>query len=224
MDAATLWRMRVTWALVGAMVTLAIIAWRDRGSGTAEPSAVASVDAEQEAPPAITPLAEPSIPTFATPPVEATPPAPPAINGTDDTVERSPSEPPTANVGPAIDPLASAPTTTAPAAPFELPLPLMPGARIMKRSQRPDAEHGGVIVTLALSVPAPGMQVESFYRAALVDAKLAVSGGSTEPGTMGTGHHGSLRGRSRDARVNVNLRQPAGKLRTIVRIIWQTLP
>lgn len=117
-----------------------------------------------------------------------------------------------------------APAASPPAAPFEIPLPMMPGARVMKRGQRPDEELGGTIFTLSLSVPAPGMQVESFYRSALADAKLVVTGGSREPTTMGSGHRSSLRGRGREANVHVNLQQRAGTLRTIVRIIWRTPP
>jgi hypothetical protein len=101
---------------------------------------------------------------------------------------------------------------------------MMPGTRVMKRSQRPDEEQGGVIHTLALSVPAPGMQVEAFYRSALADAKLVVTGGGGEPSSMGSGHRSALRGRGREARVNVNMQQRAGTLRTVVRIIWRTLP
>lgn len=224
MDAATSWRTRVTWAIVGAAVTLAIVSWRDR-EGASKPSMDVGDGSSPKAPPVSTPLVQPTMaPIEAAHVDEAISLVPPPIDATDDPVELGVTTEPSTDVGPAIASPAPVPTAAAPAAPFELPLPLMPGARIMKRSQRPDAEHGGVIVTLALSVPAPGMQVESFYRAALTNAKLTVSGGSTQPSTMGTGHRSSLRGRSRNARVNVNLRQPAGKLRTIVRIIWQTLP
>ena len=242
MDDATLLRTRVTWALVGAGVTLAIMSWREHGAS--EASVEARVGGGTP-PAAEVPVGDP----LASSHVDGTPVGDPLADFTppegapllavadgspaaaDPIAEPGTATTPASDAAGAVAPAEPAASTTAPptgstpaAEPFEIPLPLMPGARIMSRSQRPDPEHGGTIYTLALSVPAPGVQVEPFYRAALADAKLAVSGGSTQPSTMGTGHRSSLRGRSRDARVNVNLRQPAGKLRTIVRIIWQTLP
>lgn len=146
-------------------------------------------------------------------------------------VSIEPSSEPLPSTEPAPGPVAMGPapiepsiTQTPAAEPFQIPLPMMPGTRVMKRSQRPDAEQGGVIHTLALSVPAPGMQVEAFYRSALGDAKLVVTGGGGEPSSMGSGHRSALRGRGREARVNVNMQQRAGTLRTVVRIIWRTLP
>ena len=240
MDHATRWRTRVTWALVGAGVTLAIMSLREHGASEASVEARVGGSTPQAAeapvgdPPAsahvdATPVGDP-LADFTPPqgaPLLAV--ADGSLAAADPIAEPSAATPPESDAAAAaVAPAASTtapPTGSPPAAePFEIPLSLMPGARIMSRSQRPDPEHGGTIYTLALSVPAPGVQVEPFYRAALGDAKLAVSGGSTQPSTMGTGHRSSLRGRSRDARVNVNLRQPAGKLRTIVRIIWQTLP
>lgn len=103
----------------------------------------------------------------------------------------------------------------------EIPLPRMPGARVMSRGQRKDDEHGDWVLRLALSIPAPGTQVESFYRSALAEAGLAVSGGSREPGSLGTGHRASLQGRSRHASVQINVQQRAGTLRSVVRIFWR---
>lgn len=234
MDAATLWRTRVTWALVGAGVALAITGLREREGGEAEatvaspraPTREASVQAPAIATSeAVAPVATPSDPAAGTAalapdPTPAAVPSPAAVP----TPAAVPA--PAAVPSPAAVPAPAAVPTpaAAPAEAFEIPLPLMPGARVMTRGQRPDEELGGTIYTLTVSVPAPGMQVESFYRRALADAKLSVSGGSAEPSTIGSGLRTSLRGRGRDASVHVNLQQRAGKLRTTVRIIWRTLP
>lgn len=230
MEAATPWRTRVTWALVGAGVTLAIMSLRERGDDAAEASASSPSEANEVAPtvasrevdvaaPATVPAAAPTpavttaepLPATDDPPLEVPPPSLP--------LPVEPAASTTTSPGPAPA-LAASPAGER----FEIPLPLMPGARVMKRAQRPDEELGGTIYTLTLSVPAPGMQVESFYRSALADAKLSVSGGGGEPSSIGSGHRSSLRGRGRDASVHVNLHQRAGKLRTTVRIIWRTLP
>lgn len=225
MDAATLWRTRAIWALVGAGVTLAITNLRERGGGNAERSAVAGDEAGDEASdeasdevgdevsdevgdevgdvaPTIAPIAEPSTVVTTAKPLPVA----------DEPIASATTSPP------------PAPAAGPPVVPFEIPLPTMPGARVMKRTHSPAPEHGGTIHTLSLSVPAPGMQVEQFYRSALVDAKLVVSGGHGEPTSIGSSHRSSLRGRRRDATVHVNLQQRAGKLRTIVRIIWRVLP
>lgn len=211
MDGATLWRTRVTWALVGAGATLAIASLYESTEPDPDDATRTGehVAAHVEAMPAI---ANP-----AAPPISAEPAALPI------SAEPS-SEPffePLPSTEPSPEPIATAP---APVTAFEIPLPLMPGARVMKRGQRPDEELGGTIYTLTLSVPAPGMQVESFYRRALADEKLSVAGGSTTPSSIGSGLRTSLRGRGRDASVHVNLQQRAGKLRTTVRIIWRSLP
>ncbi len=227
MDAAALWRTRVTWALVGAGVTLAITSIRERDEAPPphDRDALASAAAPADVAPVVdAPLDVPGPPSGDLGVIEALPAAPPAIAVVEPSVppEASPSAPvATTDAAPTPEP---PPAPAAPTEAFEIPLPMMPGARVMKRSQRPDEEHGGVIHTLAISVPAPGAQVEAFYRSALADAKLAVSGGSTTRTTMGSGHRSSLRGKGRDARVHVNLQQRAHTLRTIVRIIWQRLP
>ena len=206
-----LWRTRVTWALVGAGVTLAITSLRERSDGSAAAEAVA-------------PEASVELPTSVEPPASVKPPAsvelptsvePPATVSSEIPIPETDAAVTATNVPAVANPVAD---------PFEIPLPLMPGARVMKRSQQPDEAHGGTLYTLALSVPAPGMQVESFYRSALADAKLVVTGGSREPSTIGSGRRSSLRGRGRDAIVHVNLQQRGGTLRTIVRILWRTLP
>ena len=219
MDAATLWRTRVTWALLGAGVTLAITSLREREDGAAVPGTVASASAGQAS--GAVPTSASDGPSVATPTVEPTPAEPTPVVAA--AVEPLPAtfDPPLVASAPLVEP---APVATPPVTAFEIPLPLMPGARVMKRGQRPDEELGGTIYTLTLSVPAPGMQVESFYRRALADEKLSVAGGSTTPSSIGSGLRTSLRGRGRDASVHVNLQQRAGKLRTTVRIIWRSLP
>lgn len=247
MDPATLWRTRVTWALVGAGVTLAItgLGGRDGGSGTevrvagaqdgvtdAQDGVAGAQDGVADAQDGVAgaesrglavavagsttaqgPLSEPWTPL-------ANPQTPLSTPQTPVSTPQTPSA--AAETGLAADSAPSAASGAGDA--FEIPLPMMPGARVMKRGQRPDEEHGGTIHTLSVSVPAPGAQVEAFYRSALADAKLVVTGGSTERATMGGGHRSSLRGRGREASVHVNLQQRAGTLRTIVRIIWRTLP
>lgn len=211
----TLWRTRVIWALVGACAALAITSLREPSESsrraparTLEGVAATVAATPVPTPPAATPHAEPIAPLVS----DATTPSSSEV----------PPEPVATTPATTLEPTTI--STPAVAEPFEIPLPLMPGARVMKRSQQPDEEHGGTLYTLALSVPAPGMQVESFYRSALADAKLVVTGGSREPSTIGSGRRSSLRGRGRDAIVHVNLQQRGGTLRTIVRILWRTLP
>lgn len=228
MDPARLWRTRVTWALLGAGATLAIVTVRERSEGDAEGRPGASSEASVEPVPAV--AGEP-VPESAVASADAVPTPVASVVDTpitaplDDVLE----PPPLPDVpAPAESPAEATPPDPAepPAAavePYAIPLPLMPGARIMKRTHKLH-EAGGTVHTLALHVPAPGRQVEAFYRSALAEADLAVSGGSTRPATMGSGHRSSLHGRGRDATVHVNLQQSAGTLRTIVRIIWRRLP
>ncbi len=117
------------------------------------------------------------------------------------------------------DPELSA-TETAGGTPDTIPLPSMPGGRTMHRGQRRDEEHGDWILTHASWVPAPGEQVEAFYRTALQDAGMKVTGRG-RPGASGQGYRATLRGRGRHAKAQITLQQRAGKLRTVVRIIWR---
>jgi hypothetical protein len=222
------WRTRLTWALVGAGAALAIerIGHDPRKAPPADGAVVAVGE------PASAPMPAPAVPPPAPTPMTAstleasTTDAEASASGTDVAdLEASASGTDVADLEASASGTEASPSAPepAPVPAFEIPLPRMPGARIMKRGQQPSEEHGGVVHTLALSVPAPGAQVEAFYRSALADARLAVSGGSTQPTSLGSGHRSSLRGRGRDASVHVNIQQRAGTLRTTVRILWRPL-
>jgi hypothetical protein len=233
MNRAMLWRTRVIWALLGAGVTLAIDNVREHGDGDAKAQPSASTEASVEPTPSVQSEPAPTVESTLPTPVESTLPTPvesadaPIAVLIDDVLESPiPDVPsftePTADTVEAVPADPVGPPASA-VEPYEIPLPLMPGGRIMKRSHKAH-EHSGTVHTLALFVPAPGRQVEAFYRSALTDAKLSVSGGNPKPSTMGSGHRSSLLGRSRDAIVHVNVQQSAGTLRTVVRIIWRRLP
>ncbi len=219
------WRTRLTWALVGAGAALAIErGWPGAHQAPPTDGPVVAVGEPASAPMPAGP------PAPAMPPPEPAPPAASTLEASTSGTEAAGPEASTsgteaAGLEASTSGTEASPTepVPAPAPAFEIPLPRMPGARIMKRGQQPSEEHGGVVHTLALSVPAPGAQVEAFYRSALADARLAVSGGSTQPTSLGSGHRSSLRGRGRDASVHVNIQQRAGTLRTTVRILWRPL-
>jgi len=104
----------------------------------------------------------------------------------------------------------------------DVPLPWMPGSRFMRRARRPNDDGVGWLVTLGLSVPAPGTQVEAFYRSALKDEGMKVFGGGGAIGSMGEGHRATLRARGRHASAEVTIHQRPDTLRSVVRIYWRT--
>ncbi len=105
-----------------------------------------------------------------------------------------------------------------------IPLPRMPGTRFMRQVRRPNDDDDGWLITQGLSVPAPGGQIEGFYRSALADQGLRVSGGGRGGKTVGEGYRGALKGRGKHASVELTIHQRPGKLRSIVRIYWRTRP
>jgi len=103
-----------------------------------------------------------------------------------------------------------------------IPLPRMPGTRFMRRARRPDDDGEGSVVTLGLSVPAPGPVVESFYRSALEDQSMKVFGGKGAAPADGRGYRSTLRARGKHGSADVTISQRAGTLRSVVRIYWRT--
>ena len=218
----TPWSTRITWALVGASIAMFVM-WL-RGPGTVEPEpspraqlqpgAAVGGDAPIERSVAAVPVA--AFPSDAATDVGSS-------TSPSGTTEHGQAEPTTGaatgstTADPAPDTATDAPDDAL--AP-KIPLPTMPGTRTMRTGQRRDEQTGDWIVTHALWVPAPGQQVESFYRSALQDAKMKVSG-QGRPGSLGQGHRGTLRGRGRHANAQVTVQQRAGTLRTVVRIIWR---
>jgi hypothetical protein len=73
------------------------------------------------------------------------------------------------------------------------------------------------VLVHALRVPARPEQVEAFYRKALADQGLRVTGGSTpaQPGRI------FLRGRGRRAHADVAITGRTNRARTSVNIIWR---
>ena len=108
----------------------------------------------------------------------------------------------------------AAPTGPAP----KFPLPRMPGTRKLRASTTPADDGRGWVLVQTLRVPAKLSQVESFYRKALTDQGLAVTGGSNPARP----NRAFLRGRSRRAHADVTITTKEGKLQTTVRTIWRT--
>ncbi len=112
--------------------------------------------------------------------------------------------------------------TTASGEPLpQIPLPRLPGSRFMRRARRVDEQTGEPIVTLGLSVPAPGAQVEAFYRRAMKDAGLKVFGGRYTSAGTSDDYRSTLKGRSKYASAEVTIHQRSGKLRSLVRVYWR---
>lgn len=212
------WGTRLTWASLGAVVGAAVMWMVQSGEGTPEPAATGPSTAAESRPPA-----------EAKSPVEPTAPAP--DGGSTSTSSRG-----STGDGSSTGDLVSTSTTgddlstdtdefgTGDDAMPEIPLPRMPGTRFMRRFRRPSEEGDGWTINLALSVPASGYQVESFYRSAMKDAGLKVLGRGPGPGAISEGYRAVLKGKSRDAIVDVTIRQRPDKLRTVVRLTWRTQP
>lgn len=235
------WVTRVTWAALGAGVTAALMSVRGRGDeveARPEPVVTAGGEAPREAAKGGEASSAVVEPTAELSPFGSTSGAPgldpdPATESTTTAQSEATDELGESTAGPthdSIEPLEPLEPSEPPEPPpgaaeppelLEIPLPPMPGARVMSRGLRRDEEHGSWVLKLALSVPAPGPQAEAFYRSAMADAGLTVSGGSGQAGTLGSGHRVSLQGRSRDAIVQVNVQQRAGTLRSVVRIFWR---
>lgn len=245
-----LWRTRLTWAALGAGAT-AILMWPmtrgeqaapTRGRASPQRPAVAAPGSLAPGPgPSASPSAggEPSTPAVGEHPAAGTTSAAPQgkLAGAPATgsVETGSAE--TGSVGSgestgeqaagSVESDAStslqAASTTGGASDSpspEIPLPRMPGARRMHRSAR-RGDDGGWIVSQALSVPAPGAQVEAYYRKALAEAGLRVSGGEVSA-SEGWRYRATLRGRSRRVRAELTVRQREGRMMTVARIYWRT--
>jgi hypothetical protein len=93
----------------------------------------------------------------------------------------------------------------------------MPGTRRLRSTSTPDDEGRGWVLVHALQVPAKPEQVERFYRKALTDQGLRVTGGSNpaQPGRV------SLRGRGRRAHADIAIAGRGNAARTSVNIIWR---
>lgn len=112
--------------------------------------------------------------------------------------------------------------TTASGEPLpQIPLPRLPGSRFMRRARRVDEQTGEPIITLGLSVPAPGPQVEAFYRRAMKDAGLKVFGGRYGSAGTSDDYRSTLKGRNKHASAEITIHQRSGKLRSLVRIYWR---
>ncbi|MEX1364024.1 MAG: hypothetical protein AB1Z98_12915, partial [Nannocystaceae bacterium] len=94
------------------------------------------------------------------------------------------------------------------------------GSRFMRRFRRPDEGGDGWRITLTLSIPAPGTQVEGFYRSALREQGMTVLGGGGEAGPMREGYRSTLKGRTPSAGAEVTINQRPNRLTTVVRIYW----
>lgn len=103
----------------------------------------------------------------------------------------------------------------------QIPLPRLPGSRFMRRARRVDEQTGEPIITLGLSVPAPGAQVEAFYRRAMKDAGLKVFGGRYNSASSSDDYRSTLKGRSKYVSAELTIHQRSGKLRSVVRIYWR---
>jgi hypothetical protein len=98
------------------------------------------------------------------------------------------------------------------------PLPRMPGTRKLRASATPAEGGRGWTLVQTLRVPAKLAHVEAFYRKALVDQGMSVSGSST-PARPNRAY---LRGRSRRAHADVTITGQEGRLQTTVQTIWRT--
>ncbi len=217
-EAALLWRTRLVWFLLGAGAS-ALLLWNRDGPVEAPATASAPTKAIAEAPA----FERVDLEDGAPHPVEgSTTSGAGTSTGSDDT---SGSESSTGTgalettTGGMIEGGASG--TDGDALPT-IPLPRMPGTRFMRRLRQPDDEGDGWLITLGLSVPAPGPAVESFYRSALKDQSMKVFGGKGAPPSDGRGYRSTLRARSKYASADVTINQRAGKLRSVVRIYWRT--
>jgi len=97
------------------------------------------------------------------------------------------------------------------------PLPRMPGTqKIRTTATRADDGRGWLLVH-AVRVPARPEHAEAFYRKALADQGLRVTGGSTtaEPNRI------FLRARGRQTHAAVTITSRPGKARTTVNVIWR---
>lgn len=229
-----LWRTRLTWAALGAGVT-ALLCWTvhpgaspsgtkvardfDRSRPTASPGSNAEVSVER-LDPAVT-KAGAHVPATGA----ETDSFDPSTGGAEAGMGGNTS---TGGIGGGTGPLAtSTGGTEAGTGGYALPripLPRMPGTRFMRQARSADEQTGGSLVVLGLSVPAPGSQVEAFYRRALKDAGMRVFGGSDAPSSMGQGHRTTLKGRGKEASAEITIHQRAGRLRSVVRIYWRIKP
>lgn len=105
----------------------------------------------------------------------------------------------------------------------ELTLARMPGTNRLRNVSRFDAESGAWVLTQTLQVPAALAHVESFYRRALAEAGLQVSGATTTDDEDGS-KRAFIKGRGRRVHASVSVRQPPNRLRTRVRIMWRVWP
>ena len=218
-EAALLWRTRFVWFLLGAGAS-AVLLWNRGGPVEAPVTANAGTELGAAAPASgRTDLGSPT-PSHATP---STTGGASTSTGSDDTGGSGYES----STGPG-DLDASSSTdgvqisgTDGDALP-SIPLPRMPGTRFMRRMRQPDDEGDGWLVTLGLSVPAPGPAVENFYRSALKDQSMKVFGGKGAAPSDGRGFRSTLRARGKYASADVTINQRAGKLRSVVRIYWRT--
>ncbi len=120
-----------------------------------------------------------------------------------------------ANAG--VDPNAET-STDPPANAPALPLPRMPGTRRLRSTATPAEDGRGWVLVHALQVPAKPEQVETFYRKALADQGMRITGGSTpaQPGRV------FLRGRDHRAHADITIAGRGSRVRTSVQVIWRT--
>lgn len=244
-DRMSLWGTRIGWALGGAAVAVAAV-WlggglgdgardgaahddaavgevanvRDQPSDVREPNdaraaSTGTIDASGAEPIASTDGGAANHPTGSTS-SDGGAEGDGGVEGIDGVAAAEPSDAPTdaTDNDVAIDDLDGLP---------DVPLPQMPGTRFMQRFRKPNDEGGGWEVSLTISVPAPGSQVESFYAAALRDAGVKVRVRTGEAaGAISDGYRGTLRGRGAGTWAQVNVHQRPNRVRTVVRIVWRT--
>ncbi|MEM7156860.1 MAG: hypothetical protein AAF799_28680 [Myxococcota bacterium] len=212
----SLWPTRLLWAGLGSVVTLLVM------------RAMTEPGPAEESSPSPTAAAEPNAaPVAGTEPLLAPPPpatTPAEGSGTTTSANATPEKGSDSTTG---EPdLTSSGTATSDEVDLsglpEIPLPRMPGTRFMQRFREPTDDETGWIIRLTLSVPASGSQVETFYRTALRDEGLKVWGGGPAGASIADGYRGTLRGRAHHANAEVIIRQRAGRLSSVVRIIWTT--
>lgn len=211
---AALWRTRILWATLGAAVT-AVLMWPQPPTSPPTEGGTPQLasPADDASPSELTRTAGVLAASEPEPEVDAEP-APSESEPVGSSGEGSSIEADST----AVD---AAPTgDTEDGAALEIPLPRMPGSKLMRDDRRPDDDGDGWRLLLTLSVPAPGPQVEAFYRSALHSERMSVWGGGEAGGSMSEGHDATLKGRGHDASAEVTVVQRPGKLRTIVRVYW----